>query len=66
MRVAIDKNSIEAVKNKDNEYVYIFKDETYQELLELGLHCINCEYCLDEYVDINLTDYEIDNSHRQN
>ena len=60
MRVAIDKNSIEAVKNKDNEYVYIFKDETYQELLELGLHCINCEYCLDEYVDINLTDYEID------
>lgn len=60
MKIAIDKNSIEAVKNKDNEYVYIFKDETYQELLELGLHCINCEYCLDEYVDINLTDYEID------
>ena len=58
MKIAVDKNSISAVKKNDNEYIYVFKDETLDELLETGLHCIN--YLKIGYVDINLTDYDIE------
>ena len=51
MKIAVDKNSISAVKKNDNEYIYVFKDETLDELLETGLHCIN--YLKIGYVDIN-------------
>ena len=58
MTIAVDKNSVSVIKNDGNEYIYLFNDENYKELMATGLHCINYRYC--EYVDINTTDYEID------
>ena len=58
MKIAVDKSSYEIAKSDNNEYIYLFDNETYQELLETGLHCINYKYC--ESVDINLTDYDIE------
>ena len=60
MRIAIDKESLEATKIEGNEYIYIFYDEDYKELLGLGLHCISSQYCENEFFDINLTDYKVD------
>ncbi len=54
MKIAIDKNSLSAVNN-DNEYIYLFDNETFDELPKL--HCVNYMYC--DYVDINLTNYNI-------
>ena len=56
MKIAIDKNSISAVK-PDNEYVYLFNNEPLEELLNTELHCIHYKSC--NFVDINLTNYEI-------
>ena len=58
MRIAIDKNSISAVKKNNNEYIYLFDDEDYKKLLETGLHCLYYKNC--KYADINLTEYNID------
>lgn len=58
MKIAIDKNSKDIVKKKSNEYIYLFKNETLDELLETGLHCLYYDKC--GYVDINLTEYDID------
>lgn len=58
MKIAIDKNSINAVKDNSNEYIYLFDDENLQTLLDTKLHCLNYKYC--DFVDINLTDYDID------
>ena len=58
MKIAIDKNTIDVVKKDDNEYIYLFDDESYDELLETKLHCLHYKLC--NYVDINLTDYNID------
>lgn len=57
MKVAIDKNTNLKLDNK-NEYIYVFKDEPLDELLKLNMHCINYKEL--EYIDINLTDYDID------
>ena len=57
MKIAIDKSSISAVK-PNNEYIYLFNDEPLDHLLKLNLHCIYYKKC--NYVDINLTNYEID------
>ena len=57
MLIAVDKKSIKAVDNK-NEYIYLFENETLDELLKTKLHCINYKYC--KFADINLTNYEID------
>lgn len=57
MKIAVDKNSLSAIK-KSNEYIYIYNNETLDELLSLNMHCINYKYC--PYVDINLTDYDIE------
>jgi glycosyltransferase involved in cell wall biosynthesis len=57
MKIAIDKNSISAVK-PDNEYIYLFDNESLEDLINTGLHCINYKFC--NFVDINLTDYDID------
>lgn len=57
MKIAVDKNSISAVKD-GNEYIYLFDKEPLEELLKTNLHCIYYKNC--SYVDINLTDYEID------
>lgn len=58
MKIAIDKNSINFIKKDGNEYIYLFKNESYEDLLKTKLHCQHYKLC--EYVDINLTDYDID------
>lgn len=57
MKIAVDKNSL-GVVNKDNEYVYLFNDESYEDLIKLNMHCIRYDLC--DCADINLTDYDID------
>lgn len=56
MKVAIDKNTNIKLDDK-HEYIYVFKDEPLEELLKLNMHCI--KYTELKYVDINLTDYDI-------
>ena len=58
MRIAIDKNTIGAIKKDQNEYIYLFDKETLEELKATKLHCIYYKRC--DYVDINLTSYKID------
>ena len=58
MKIAIDKESLSALKDDGNEYVYLFYDEPYSELKQLGLHCIRWNMC--DYVDVNLTQYDLD------
>ena len=58
MKIAIDKNSLNITKKKENEYIYLFDNEPYDELIETGLHCIYYKNC--DYVDINLTEYNVD------
>ena len=55
MKIAVDKKSLSAIDN-ENEYIYLFDNEKYNDLPEL--HCLDWHYC--KYVDINLTDYDID------
>ena len=57
MKIAVDKKTINAVKS-DNEYIYLFDNETLEELLKTNMHCIYYKNC--NYVDINLTNYDID------
>ena len=58
MKIAIDKSCLDIVKNSNNEYVYLFDNEDYKDLLKTGLHCIYYKEC--GFVDINLTDYDVD------
>lgn len=58
MKIALDKNSLKVKKKKDNEYIYLFDDEPLDELVKTKLHCMNYKYC--KYVDINLTDFDVD------
>ena len=57
MKIAVDKNSISAVDDK-NEYIYLFDNEPLEELLKTNLHCIRYNKC--DFVDINLTDYDVE------
>ena len=58
MLIAIDKTNYKSVKKKKgNEYLYVYDNETYNELKQTGYHCVQKDYI--DYVDINLTDYEI-------
>ena len=57
MKIAIDKNSINIVDNK-NDYIYLYDKENLSDLLKLNLHCMYYKDC--EYVDINLTDYDVE------
>ena len=57
MKIAIDKNSLDTIK-PNYEYIYLFKDETYEELKSLGLHCVRYDKC--DFADINLTDYNVE------
>ena len=59
MVIAIDKSNYKLVrKRKEYEYIYVFEDEDLQELLSTDLHCIHKDYV--GFVDINLTNYDID------
>ena len=55
MKIAIDKSLLG--KKIDGDLVYIFENESIDELLKTKLHCVHKDY-IDE-VDINLTDYNI-------
>ena len=58
MLIAVDRNSLQAVKKDKNNYVYLYEEEKLENLLKLDLHCMNYKYC--NFVDINLTDYDIE------
>lgn len=58
MKIAIDKKSINVAKRDGNEYIYLFDNEDYKSLLDLYIHCIYYKNC--GFVDINLTDYDIE------
>lgn len=58
MRVAIDKNCINQIKDfTEFEYIYVFEDEPIEKLLKLKINCINKKYA--EGIDVNLTNYDI-------
>ena len=57
MQVAIN-NLKNIAKLKEYEVIYVFDREPLKELLEINLHCIHKDFI--DYVDINLTDYNID------
>lgn len=58
MKIAVDKKTYKVVKNNGNEYVYLFDNESVEELLNTKMHCIYYKNC--DYVDINLTDYKVE------
>lgn len=59
MKIAIDKNIDISKLKKGNDYIYVFDDkEKINDLIKTGMHCINKE--LISFVDINLTEYQID------
>ena len=58
MKIAVDKNTYKKIKQDGNEYIYLFENEALEDLIKTGLHCMDCQYC--EFVDINLTNYDID------
>ena len=58
MKIAIDKNSYSIKRNKDDEYIYLYDNERLEDLLDTKMHCIQYKHC--DYVDINLTDYDVD------
>ena len=57
MKIAINKDTLKAV-DKKNEFIYLFENESLEELLATGLHCIYYKNC--DFVDLNLTDYDVD------
>jgi glycosyltransferase involved in cell wall biosynthesis len=58
MLIAIDKNSLSIERKKGNEYIYLFDNENLEDIMKKNIHCMNYKYC--NFVDINLTDYEIE------
>ena len=56
MKIACDKSNYRQIKD-NNEYIYIFEDESLQELLDTKLHCVY--YKNIDKVDINTTHYDI-------
>lgn len=58
MKIAIDKNSVNICKKDNVDYIYLFDDEHLDTLLNTKLHCMYYKNC--NYVDINLTNYNID------
>ena len=57
MKIAVDKTNYNLIKNDNNEYIYIFKDENINDLLKTNLHCIR--YDLIKNVDVNTSNYYI-------
>ena len=57
MRIAVDKNSWQVAKNDGNEYIYVYQDESLEDLMKTKIVCKE----LDEIdnVDINTTNYNI-------
>lgn len=58
MKIAVSKESFYVVKEDGNEYIYLYDNEDYNDLLKLKMHCLDYRYC--KYVDINLTDFDVE------
>ena len=58
MVIGIDKNTLNVPKNKNYKYIYLYDNEPLKDLKKTKMHCVQYKYC--NYVDINLTDYDID------
>ena len=58
MKIAVDKNSYHVAKNDGNKYIYLYEDESLEDLMKTKLHCMEYHEC--EFVDINTTDYNVD------
>ena len=58
MKIAVDKNTYGVACDDGNKYIYLYEDETLESLMKTILHCMEFNEC--EFVDINLTDYNID------
>ena len=58
MIIAVDKNSYQVAKKDKNKYIYLFENETLEDLMKTRLHCLYYKEC--KFADINLTDYNID------
>lgn len=58
MKIAVDKNSYQVAKDDGNKYIYLYEDEPLEDLMKTKLHCMEYNEC--DFVDINLTDYNID------
>lgn len=56
MKIAVDKYNYRQIKD-DNEYIYLFDNETLKELEATNLHCIRYDLC--RYVDVNTTKFNI-------
>lgn len=49
MKIAIDKETIKQVKDfSKNKYIYVFDNETIDELKKLKLNCIHKNYVYDK------------------
>ena len=59
MKIAVNKKIDASQLKKDDkiEYIYLFDKEPLADLLKTNLHCVYYKNC--EYVDINLTNYDI-------
>ena len=57
MTIGVDKNSYQVAKNDGNKYIYLYEEATLEELMKTKLHCMEYNEC--EFVDINLTDYNV-------
>ena len=57
MKIVVDKNSWQVAKNDGNEYIYVYQDESLQDLMKTKLVCKEPDE-IDE-ADINTTDYFI-------
>lgn len=58
MKIAVDRKTYKVAKNDGNRYVYLYEDEPLEQLMKTKLHCMEYNEC--DFVDINLTDYNID------
>lgn len=59
MKIAIDKDTIDKIIEDENiEYVYLFDNENFADLLQKNIHCLHYKKC--NTVDINASKYDID------
>ena len=58
MKIAVDSKTYQVAKNDGNKYIYLYEDEPLEQLMKTKLHCMEYNEC--DFVDINLTDYNID------
>lgn len=58
MKIAVDDESLFVVKDDGKDYIYLFEDKPYEDLINMNMHCLDYRYC--DYVDINLTSFPVE------